>query len=104
MNNKEIELRVAVLLSTYSALIGRISPNMRSIHIDWGDDFYIIKAYFDRPTDKSDLELLSDVSTEVAADFPKFKSIDEYVEYSVEPAIDLKPLKEVVFMRLGELE
>lgn len=103
MNEQEVELRTRVLLSTYRALLGRISPNMREIMIDWGEDFYKIKAYFDRPTTDDDLELLSDVSGEVAADFPKMIKIEEYVEYSNKPAIELSPLREVVFMRLGEL-
>lgn len=103
MNEQEIELRTMVLLSTHRALLGRISPRMRAIMIDWGEHFYKIKAYFDRPTTDDDLELLCDVSGEVAADFPKMNRIEEDVEYSTKPAIELSPLREIVFMRLGEL-
>lgn len=101
--NEEAELRVNVLLATLEALIGQISINVRMITIDWSKKHYYIKAYFDRPTDEEDLDDLQSVSTEVLAHFPEMIDCKEEVEYSEKPLADLIGLKEMVFLRKGEL-
>jgi len=101
---KDNELKVRVLLSTYRAMLGMISPNVRLISIDWGIDHYAIKAYFDRPVNDDDFELLKAITTEVAADFPQMNNFKEYAEYSLEPIEKIKALKEMVFLRYGELK
>ncbi len=55
---KNNELRIRVLLSSYKAMLGMISPNIRLISIDWDVNYYAIKAYFDRPVYDDDFELL----------------------------------------------
>jgi len=97
------ELRIRVLLSSYSALLGRIHPDIRLITIDWGLEYYAIMAYFNRPVSDDDLELLKGITTEIAADIPQFKSFKEYAEYSLKPVEELKPLKDMIYLRYGEL-
>lgn len=101
--NEEAELRVDVLLATLDALIGQISINVRMITIDWSKKHYYIKAYFDRPTDEEDLNDFQSVSAEVLAHFPEMVDCKEEVEYSEKPLADLIGLKEMVFLRKGEL-
>jgi hypothetical protein len=98
------ELRVQVLLSTYKAMLGMISPNVRLISIAWDNSYFKICAYFDRPVIDEDYDILKSISTEVASNFPEMNDITEYAEYSLEPIVQLKPLSEMVFLRYGELE
>jgi len=100
---EEIELRKSVLLATYDALIGYISANVRMITIDWSEKHYHIKVYFYQPTNDKDLEDFQAVSAEVLAHFPKMVSCKEEVEYSEKSIEDLKGLKEMVFLRKGEI-
>jgi hypothetical protein len=101
---KDNELRVLVLLSTHTAMLGMISPDIRLISIDWGSNYYVIKAYFDRPVTDDDFDILKAITTEVAADFPQMDDFKEYAEYSHDPIQSIKALKEMVFLRYGELK
>jgi hypothetical protein len=101
---KDDELRVEVLLSTYKAILGMISPNVRLVSIDWDSDYYAIKAYFDRPVIDDDFDILKAITTEVAAHFPQMNDFKEYAEYSLEPIENIKALKEMVFLRYGEFK
>lgn len=100
---EEIELRTSVLLATYQGLIGYISADVRMITIDWSKKHYHIKAYFDRPTDDDDLDDFQAVSAEVLAHFPEMIDCKEEVEYSEIPIADLQGLKEMIFLRKGEI-
>lgn len=91
------DLRVKVLLSTHKAMLGMIHPNIRLVTIDWGDTYFYIKAYFDRPTNSDDLDILKTISTEVAADFPDFSDSREFAEFSNEPVEKLEGLKKWCF-------
>jgi hypothetical protein len=97
-------LEKAIILSTYSAMLGMISPNIRLITIDWGHHHYTLKAFFDREVTEDDLDILKSITTEVAADFPEMGEIKEFAEFSLSPLSDLPKLKKAVFIRFGELE
>jgi len=73
-------------------MLGMISPNIRLISIDWGIDYYAIKANFDRPENDDDFELLKSISIGVATDFPQAYDFMEYAEYSLVPFDILKDL------------
>jgi len=98
------ELRTKVLLSTMDGLIGYISDNVRMITIDWSEKHYYIRAFFNRPTTEDDLDDFKAVSTEVGADFPSMIDFKEEVIFSLKPIAELPPLKEMVFLRKGEIE
>ena len=106
MNFKKEEQnqRIEILLNTYDALLGRVSPNVRLIQIDWGVNFYYIRAYFDRPTNNEDFDDFSAVSAEVIASFPQVNDVKEEVIYSMKPLSELPVLRELVFLRKGELD
>jgi hypothetical protein len=101
---KDNELRVRVLLSTYRAILGMIPNDIRLVTIDWGVNHYVIKAYFDRPVNDDDFDLLKVITTEVAADFPQMINISEDAEFSSDPIEKISALKELVFLRYGELK
>ena len=101
---EEIKLRTSVLLATLKGLLGYISVNVRMITIDWSKKHYHIRAYFDRPTNEDDLDDFQTVSTEVLAHFPEMTDCKEEVEYSEKPITELERLREMVFLRKGEIE
>jgi hypothetical protein len=101
---EEIELRTSVLIATLKGLIGYISVNVRMITIDWSKKHYHIKAYFDRPTTDDDLDDFQAVSAEVLAHFPEMIDCKEEVIFSEKPIEELNGLKEMVFLRKGEIE
>ena len=103
MDEKKIELRKDILLATHEALIGNISYDVRMITIDWDFSFYHIKAYFDRETTEDDLEDFKSISSEVIAHFPDMKDCKEEVEYNKHPILEIEGLKEMVFLRKGEI-
>ena len=100
----EPELRTRILLSTYSAMLGMISPDIRLITIDWSENYYGIKAYFDRSVVEDDLDILKAITTQVAADFPQMVEFKEFADFSVAPLSELPKLKKAVFIRYGELD
>lgn len=71
MTPEEIERRVRILLSTQSALLGAIVPNLREVFVDW--DKTKIKFYFvfDETFSEDFHEEMECVATEVGADFPE---------------------------------
>ena len=100
---EEIELRRSVLIATLKGMIGYVSVNVRMITIDWSKKHYHIKAYFDRPTNDDDLDDFGAIATEVLADFPDMIDCKGEVEYSKKPVEELEGLKELVFLRKGEI-
>ena len=104
MTKKEINLRIRILLSTYDALIGRISSSVRMITVDWKEDYYHIIAYFDRPTTEEDLEDYKCIVAEILAHFPKILDAIEEVKFVNKPLNKLPTLKEMIFLRKGELD
>ncbi|MEO5990601.1 MAG: hypothetical protein ABIP68_03115 [Ferruginibacter sp.] len=98
------DLRIRILLTTYNAILGKIDPGVRLISIDWGKDYYIIKEYLDREVVEDDYEILKSISTEVISHFPQIFKVEEFAEFSIDKVESIPPLKEMVFLRFGELE
>lgn len=103
MTTKQMKLRVDILLNTHSALLGRISSNVRMISIAWGETYFYLKAFFDRNTTDEDFEDFDAVSAEVIAAFPNITQVKVEVIYNNAPLAELPGLKEMVFLRKGEL-
>lgn len=99
-----IQLRTKVLLCTYDAMLGMISPDVRLISIDWSVKHFYIMAFYDRVINDDDIDILKTITTEVAANFPGINDIKEYAEFSDKPFGEIKALKKMVFLRYGELD
>lgn len=71
--------RTLVLLSLQRALLGEVFPALRAVTVEWSDKLVKFWAYVDGPIADEDLESLSVISAEVAADF--WSGVD--VDYEV---------------------
>lgn len=68
--------RSRVLCSIQRAMLGEVFPSLRAVTIEWRSDRVEFCAYVDGPASEEDLESLSCISAEVAADFGSDVEID----------------------------
>jgi hypothetical protein len=66
-----IELRVRVLLTLQAALLGMVTASMRSVLVSWTDKDVRVRIVFDRAISPDDLELVSEIETEVISHLPE---------------------------------
>ena len=71
------------LLSTNRALLGAVTTNLRGVTIDFNNQIFILRAYFDNGATDDDKELINVALTEIIADLH-----NEIKEFQFEP-IDL---------------
>ena len=72
------------LLSIQGALLGKVRPNLRAVAIGWEDiNSLKIKFVLDTQPSDEDLDLLSDTSAEIIAEFPNI-TIEENCEFSLD--------------------
>ncbi|MEX0424584.1 hypothetical protein KDV38_12730 [Providencia rettgeri] len=69
MNQKDINLANRLKLSAQRALLGAITPNIRTIFVELIDDDIQIYFYYDGVVQEDDEENASIVSSEIIADF-----------------------------------
>ncbi|HEM7510189.1 TPA: hypothetical protein U2J54_003225 [Providencia rettgeri] len=69
MNQKDINLANRLKLSAQRALLGAITPNIRTIFVELVDDDIQIYFYYDGIVQEDDEENASIVSSEIIADF-----------------------------------
>ncbi|MEN7530755.1 MULTISPECIES: hypothetical protein [unclassified Cupriavidus] len=67
MSTEDITRRL--LLAMQTALLGRISPNIRAISCEFEGGDVKMKAVFDGPISDVDREMMDEVGTEVASHF-----------------------------------
>lgn len=89
--------RSLILLSTQRALLGAITPNMKAITIGYNKTFFILRVYFASQPTEEELELLTEVTSEIAADIPSLKDFKEEAIVSEESSNKLKKLDEWVY-------
>lgn len=73
--------RKQYIISVQRALLDCLTNNMNAITIGCKEDKFILRVYFEDQPDEDEVEVLSDITSEVAADFPNLKNIEE--EYFV---------------------
>ena len=94
------------MLSVQGALLGRIKPNLRAVAVGWsGRELIRIKFILDKPPQKDDFDLLSEISGEVLADYPRI-NIEETCDYSLNPYNELldNEYNFFAFLRNEEIE
>ena len=69
MNAKE--LRIRVLMTLQVALLGRVTANMQSVLVSWSDKDVRVRVVFDRAITSEDIELVSEIETEVISHLPE---------------------------------
>ena len=90
---KDIEL----ILSGVRALIGAVTPCLRSVSVEWNGTAVLFKCVFDEAATEDDLELMSAAATEIIADFPDC-DLKEIVE-KIPPSEAANPLKNALYHR-----
>jgi hypothetical protein len=88
---------ISIILSGVNALIGEVTPCLRSASIEWNGNKVIFKCVFDETATEDDLELMSAAAGEIIADFPD-SDLEEVVE-KVSPPEPTNPLKNVLYHR-----
>jgi hypothetical protein len=89
------------MLSVQRALLGYIKSNVRAVMVDWTEDGrkITLKFVLDRQPETSDYELISELTTEIWADFPKLESLDEICVFSDKEFSRNDYLKGTAYMR-----
>ena len=87
-----------LILSGVNALIGEITPPLRSVSIEVSNKTIRWKCVFDSDATEDDFELLSAAATEVIADFPKEYGLEEIIVVVPSPQ-QTEPLKNVIYHR-----
>lgn len=72
-NDKKTPDDIKLILSSVRALWGLVTPNLRSVSIELNDNIIFWQCIFDKDATESELELMSDASSEVIADFNTYK-------------------------------
>ena len=70
---------VSLRLSLQRALLGEIGPGLRAVTCSSSDDGIVIRAIFDGEAGPEDRESMSEVATEVAADFAENVLVDDEI-------------------------
>jgi hypothetical protein len=68
----EIEIRVRVLLTMQSALLGAITPEMRAVYVCWDSASIAVRMILNRHPTPSDFELAKIIESEVVSHMPDF--------------------------------
>lgn len=75
-----VEVRLCeVLLSLQRALLGAVGVRLRAVTVGYAETSVHFDAYFDGAVDEDDREAMSQVETEVMADFPSSHSVTHTV-------------------------
>ena len=69
--------QVGYIISVQRALLGNLTNNMNAITISYNNSSFILKVYFEKEPSEDEIESLSEITSEVAADFPNINKIQE---------------------------
>jgi hypothetical protein len=101
MHTKPLYLKtekdISLILSGVRALIGEVTPCLRSVSAEWDGKDVIFKCVFDETATEDDLELMSSAAGEIIADFPDY-GLKEIVQKVPQPG-PTNPLKNVLYQR-----
>ncbi|MGE0562547.1 MAG: hypothetical protein AB7O47_12080 [Flavobacteriales bacterium] len=98
-------LYIDFMLSVQRALLGYIRGNVRAVMVDWTEDGkkLTVKFILDRQPESLDYELISELTTEIWADFPHLESLDEACVFSDKKISKSDYLKGTAYMRYEKI-
>ena len=97
---KQIDLRIEVLLSLQTALLGEVSPNLRGVTCDWDTSRLVIHCIFDGVILEEDRESMECVATELIAYFPEdYQVLLECIRKDAPQPLQTCMLKKWVYWR-----
>ncbi|MFZ7115864.1 MAG: hypothetical protein ACO1G9_10825 [Bacteroidota bacterium] len=91
------EKDISLILSGVRALIGEVTPCLRSASVEWNGNKVIFKCVFDETATEKDLELISVAAGEIIADF-SYCDLENVVQ-KISPPEPTNPLKNVLYHR-----
>jgi len=90
----------SVIVSTCCALWDAVSSHLRSVQVEWDDHEIRLYCFFDGPISEDDAEDMSQVATEVAADFPDHMVNEHCIRADYpERIIPTDDARHIVFLR-----
>lgn len=95
--------RSLILLSTQRALLGTVTPNMKAITIGYDKTSFILRVYFSSQPSEKEMELLTEITSEIAVDVPNFTEFKEEAIVSEERPNKLEKLDEWVYRQFTPL-
>lgn len=93
------ELRIRVLLTLQVALLGMVTANMRSVLVSWTDKDVRVRVVFDRAISSEDVELVSEIETEVISHLPDHTVHCQAEASSVSAKVQINANEVLVFQR-----
>ncbi len=94
----QIKLRLEVLLSLQTALLGEVPPNLRGVTCDWDTSALVIHCIFDGAILEEDRESMECVATEVMANFPEdYQVLLECIRRDAPQSLQTEGLKAWVY-------
>lgn len=88
---------IKLILSSVRALWGLVTPHLRSVSVEMRDNTIFWQCIFDKDATESDLELMSEASGEVIADF-NTNRINENIQIIPFPG-KTRHLKNLIYLR-----
>lgn len=77
LENKKPEISYFnIIVSTERSLIGCVTTNLRSVRVEYENDFISLNFYYNQDPSELELQLADNVAAEVAGDFPEAKRFD----------------------------
>lgn len=88
---------ISLTLSAVRALIGNVTPALRSASVEWKENTIVWKCVFDTTASAEDYELMSTAAAEIISDFPDAELEEIYV--TIPPPESVEPLQQAVYSR-----
>lgn len=98
----DIELRIRVLLTMQSVLLGAIGHNLRAVACRWDSNSIRVRSVFDGVISSIDRELMDDIETEVISHFPTAAVTIECIRVDAPNRISLEATEVYVYRRLED--
>ncbi|MDA5240547.1 hypothetical protein EXN32_25455 [Agrobacterium tumefaciens] len=94
-----VEFRSRVLLATQAAFVGMIGHQIRAITCRWNAKQILVRVHYDGPIDDSELEIMSEVQSEILSHFPDVDASVECRRIDPPQRIEFSETEAIVFMR-----
>ena len=88
---------ISLTLSAVRALLGNVTPPLRSASVEWKENTIIWKCVFDTTATADDYELMSIAAAEIISDFPDAEL--EEIFLTVAPTESVEPLEHLIYQR-----
>jgi hypothetical protein len=94
-----VELRVRVLLTLQVALLGMVTANLRSVLVSWTETEIRIRLLFEGVVTPSDIELASEIESEVISQIPSHSVTSSAEPCSISDKVEPAVGEVLVFQR-----